>query len=189
MIVGTFGNWAGLLPLPDVNMRKPLSQQDQQKVRRTLKLLDNIYATQHGSIGTGHWEKEDEQVYLRKSDILTEGSIRMTFTLDSLKTKTVTDKFTFTDPQTGEDTPMTMELSPWGVSFTWKPSDPMPRVFGYVVPVSDKDILNGSCSGYVRTPDGLTGRWKRIRKTWTICSIAPDTCRMPMWTRLMMRDV
>lgn len=51
---------------------------------------------------------------------------------------------------------MTMELSPWGVSFSWKPSDPMPRVFGYVVPVSDKDILNGSCSGYVRTPDGLT---------------------------------
>jgi hypothetical protein len=80
----------------------------------------------------------------------------MTFTLDSLKTKTVTDKFTFTDPQTGEETPMTMELSPWGVSFSWKPSDPMPRVFGYVVPVSDKDILNGSCSGYVRTPDGLT---------------------------------
>ena len=60
------------------------------------------------------------------------------------------------NPQTGEETPMTMELSPWGVSFSWKPSDPMPRVFGYVVPVSDKDILNGSCSGYVRTPDGLT---------------------------------
>lgn len=114
--------------------------------------------------GTGHWEKEDEQVYLRKSDILTEGSIRMTFTLDSLKTKTVTDKFTFTDPQTGEETPMTMELSPWGVSFSWKPSDPMPRVFGYVVPVSDKDILNGSCSGYVRTPDGLTRQVEKKRK-------------------------
>ena len=148
-------NWLGY-SVADVNTRKPLSQQDQQKVSENFELLDNIYATQRGSIGTGHWEKEDEQVYLRKSDILTEGSIRMTFTLDSLKTKTVTDKFTFTDPQTGEDTPMTMELSPWGVSFTWKPSDPMPRVFGYVVPVSDKDILNGSCSGYVRTPDGLT---------------------------------
>lgn len=148
-------NWLGY-SVADVNTRKPLSQQDQQKVSENFELLDNIYATQHGSIGTGHWEKEDEQVYLRKSDILTEGSIRMTFTLDSLKTKTVTDKFTFTDPQTGEETPMTMELSPWGVSFSWKPSDPMPRVFGYVVPVSDKDILNGSCSGYVRTPDGLT---------------------------------
>ena len=147
--------WLGY-SVADVNTRKPLSQQDQQKVSENFELLDNIYATQHGSIGTGHWEKEDEQVYLRKSDILTEGSIRMTFTLDSLKTKTVTDKFTFTDPQTGEETPMTMELSPWGVSFSWKPSDPMPRVFGYVVPVSDKDILNGSCSGYVRTPDGLT---------------------------------
>ena len=147
--------WLGY-SVADVNTRKPLSQQDQQKVSENFELLDNIYATQHGSIGTGHWEKEDEQVYLRKSDILTEGSICMTFTLDSLKTKTVTDKFTFTDPQTGEETSMTMELSPWGVSFSWKPSDPMPRVFGYVVPVSDKDILNGSCSGYVRTPDGLT---------------------------------
>lgn len=155
--------WLGY-SVADVNTRKPLSQQDQQKVSENFELLDNIYATQHGSIGTGHWEKEDEQVYLRKSDILTEGSIRMTFTLDSLKTKTVTDKFTFTDPQTGEETPMTMELSPWGVSFSWKPSDPMPRVFGYVVPVSDKDILNGSCSGYVRTPDGLTRQVEKKRK-------------------------
>lgn len=79
-------NWLGY-SVADVNMRKPLSQQDQQKVSENFELLDNIYATQHGSIGTGHWEKEDEQVYLRKSDILTEGSIRMTFTLDSLKTK------------------------------------------------------------------------------------------------------
>ena len=155
--------WLGY-SVADVNTRKPLSQQDQQKVSEDFELLDNIYATQHGSIGTGHWEKEDEQVYLRKSDILTEGSIRMTFTLDSLKTKTVTDQFTFTDPQTGEETPMTMELSPWGVSFSWKPSDPMPRVFGYVVPVSDKDILNGSCSGYVRTPDGLTRQVEKKRK-------------------------
>ena len=155
--------WLGY-SVADVNTRKPLSQQDQQKVSEDFELLDNIYATQHGSIGTGHWEKEDEQVYLRKSDILTEGSIRMTFTLDSLKTKTVTDQFTFTDPQTGEETPMTMELSPWGVSFSWKPSDPMPRVFGYVVPVSDKDILNGSYSGYVRTPDGLTRQAEKKRK-------------------------
>ena len=94
--------WLGY-SVADVNTRKPLSQQDQQKVSENFELLDNIYATQHGSIGTGHWEKEDEQVYLRKSDILTEGSIRMTFTLDSLKTKTVTDQFTFTDPQTGEE--------------------------------------------------------------------------------------
>lgn len=155
--------WLGY-SVADVNTRKPLSQQDQQKVSENFELLDNIYATQHGSIGTGHWEKADEQVYLRKSDILTEGSIRMTFTLDSLKTKTVTDQFTFTDPQTGEETPMTMELSPWGVSFSWKPSDPMPRVFGYVVPVSDKDILNGSCSGYVRTPDGLTRQIKKSQE-------------------------
>lgn len=147
--------WLGY-SVADVNTRKPLSQQDQQKVSENFELLDDMHAPQRDTLGTGHGEKADEQVYLRKSDILTEGSIRMTFTLDSVKTKTVTDQFTFTDPQTGKDTPMTMELSPWGVSFSWKPSDPMPRVFGYVVPVSDKDILNGSCSGYVRTPDGLT---------------------------------
>lgn len=156
-------NWLGY-SMADINTKKPLSAEDWQKVSENFELLDQMSAIQHGNLSGEKWQNDDERVYLLKSDILTEGSIRMTFTLDSLKTKTVTDKFTFTDPQTGEETPMTMELSPWGVSFSWKPSDPMPRVFGYVVPVSDKDILNGSCSGYVRTPDGLTRQVEKKRK-------------------------
>lgn len=148
-------NWLGY-SMADINTKKPLSEEDWQKVSDNFELIDSMNAYQRGSLSGGKPQNDDERVYLKKSEILTDGSISLKFNLDSLKTKIVTDDFVFTDTETGEDTPMTMELSPWGASFTWKTADPMPRVFGYVTPVSEHDVLNGSCSGYVRTPDGLT---------------------------------
>lgn len=155
-------NWLGY-SMADINTKKPLSAEDWQKVSENFELLDQMSAIQHGNLSGEKWQNDDERVYLLKSDILTEGGISMEFDLDYPMTKTVTDSFTFTDSETGKDTPMTMELSPWGVSFTWKPTDPMPRVFGYVT-VNEHDILNGSCTGYVRTPDGLTRQVEKERK-------------------------
>ncbi|WP_302933254.1 RNA polymerase sigma factor [uncultured Ruminococcus sp.] len=155
-------NWLGY-SMADINTKKPLSAEDWQKVSENFELLDQMSAIQHGNFSGEKWQNDDERVYLLKSDILTEGGISMEFDLDYPMTKTVTDSFTFTDSETGKDTPMTMELSPWGVSFTWKPTDPMPRVFGYVT-VNEHDILNGSCTGYVRTPDGLTRQVEKKRK-------------------------
>ena len=155
-------NWLGY-SMADINTKKPLSAEDWQKVSENFELLDQMSAIQHGNFSGEKWQNDDERVYLLKSDILTEGGISMEFDLDYPMTKTVTDSFTFTDSETGKDTPMTMELSPWGVSFTWKPTDPMPRVFGYVT-VNEHDILNGSCTGYVRTPDGFTRQVEKKRK-------------------------
>lgn len=155
-------NWLGY-SMADINTKKPLSAEDWQKVSENFELLDQMSAIQHGNFSGEKWQNDDERVYLLKSDILTEGGISMEFDLDYPMTKTVTDSFTFTDSETGKDTPMTMELSPWGVSFTWKPTDPMPRVFGYVT-VNEHDILNGSCTGYVQTPDGLTRQVEKKRK-------------------------
>lgn len=116
-------NWLGY-SMADINTKKPLSAEDWQKVSENFELLDQMSAIQHGNLSGEKWQNDDERVYLLKSDILTEGGISMEFDLDYPMTKTVTDSFTFTDSETGKDTPMTMELSPWGVSFTWKPTDP-----------------------------------------------------------------
>lgn len=154
-------NWLGY-SMADINTKKALSETDWQKVSDNFDLVDDMNAYQRDSFCGGKPQNDDERVYLRKSEILTDGSISLKFNLDSLKTKVVTDDFVFTDAETGEDTPMTMELSPWGASFTWKTTAPMPRVFGYVTLASEHDVLNGSCSGYVRTPDGLTKQAENV---------------------------
>lgn len=100
-------NWLGFTGA-EVNQKKPLSEEDLQRVAENFVKVDTIV--------------EGDSGYLPKDEILTDGSISLSFSLKYPITKPVTDQFTYTNPEDGTEIPMNLSLSPFGSLLTliWK---------------------------------------------------------------------
>lgn len=138
-------NWLGFSGA-DMNQRRPFTAEEEQRI------WENFICIREGIDYNGEEDPEFQQFVL-KDDVLTEGSITVDFALEYPKTEPFTDSFVYTDPETGEETPMEMTLNPWCAAFTWNVSDPLPS-FVDVYVGSNAESAALSARGHVQLTNG-----------------------------------
>ncbi len=138
-------NWLGFT-MAEINQRRPLTETEQQQIDENFVLLEsNPYTV----------DNDESNIYVRKSDMLVEGSISLSFPLDYDYVEPVTDHFLYTDPETGDSITMNMVLSPYSVLFTWNLEEGIPKFLGAYYG-SNVDHLSRVVDGYVQRKDGTT---------------------------------
>lgn len=145
-------NWLGY-SVADINTRKALSAQEEQLVWENFVPLDETYSTGDSADENAASHSDEDTVYVSRKDVLTEGSLHLRFRLDYPVVESVKEDFVYTDAKNGEETPMTMELTPWGASFTWSDEDPTPAMFGYAGTSVPGFTRSADCLGYAKTGD------------------------------------
>lgn len=111
-------SWLGQT-IAEINAEKAFSAEEE------VRIAENFLDVSEDTNGDGVISDAERQ-YIPKEDIYAEGSISLEFSLEYPVAEPVTRSFTYTDPETGSETPMELQLSPWGASFTWSAADPMP---------------------------------------------------------------
>lgn len=129
-------NWLGFTGA-EVNQKKPLSEEDLQRVAENFVKVDTIV--------------EGDSGYLPKDEILTDGSISLSFSLEYPITKPVTDQFTYTNPEDGTEIPMNLSLSPFGVTIDF---DLEKNVMFQGIYLINAGHTHLNTAGYVKLKDG-----------------------------------
>lgn len=138
-------NWLGFSGA-EINQRRTLTAEEEQRV------WENFVCIDEGMDYNGE-EDPEYRKFVLKEDILVEGSISIDFPLNYPKTEPLSDSFLYTDPKTGEETPMEMSLNPWCATFTWDVSAPLPSFVNNYIG-SNAIEVNLSGRGHVKLRNG-----------------------------------
>lgn len=129
-------NWLGFTGA-EVNQKKSLSEADLQRVAENFVKVDTIV---EGDFG-----------YLPKDEILTDGSISISFSLKYPITKPVTDQFTYTNSEDGTEIPMNLSLSPFGATIDFDLKKNVMFQGMYLINAGHTYL---NTAGYVKLKDG-----------------------------------